>query len=137
MERGEVQGTFANAWSSIKTADPELLTEKKILIIVQHGFKKHPELPDVPLIFDLAETEADRQALAFMLARQEAHQAYFGSPNSGGPLTPEARIDATIPTQDCGYSKPRGHYPDQPWPATSSRHWRSRYLQTPTSVISA
>ena len=80
MERGEVQGTFANGWSSIKTADPELLTEKKIRIIVQHGFKKHPELPDVPLIFDLAKTEADRQALTFMLARQEAAKPYFAPP---------------------------------------------------------
>src|SRR5882724_1210696 len=48
MERGEVQGTFANGWSSIKTAEPEWLRDKKIRIIVQHGLRKLPELPDVP-----------------------------------------------------------------------------------------
>ena len=67
MERGEIEGTFANGWSSIKAAEPEWLAEKKIRIIVQHGFRKHPELPDVPLIFDLARNEADHQALVFML----------------------------------------------------------------------
>ena len=84
MERGEVHGTFANGWSSIRTAEPDWLRENKIRIIVQHGFRKHPDLPDVPLFFDLAHTEADHQALVFMLARQEAAKPYFAPP--GVPL---------------------------------------------------
>jgi len=81
MERGEVEGTFANGWSSIKTAEPEWLRDNKIRIIVQHGFRKLPELPDVPLFIDLAQNEADRQALVFMLARQEAAKPYFAPPD--------------------------------------------------------
>jgi tripartite-type tricarboxylate transporter receptor subunit TctC len=81
MERGEVQGTFANAWSSVRNAEPEWLRDKKIRIIVQHGFKKHPELPDVPSIFEFAHNDADRQALVFMLARQEAAKPYFAPPD--------------------------------------------------------
>ena len=81
MERGEVQGTFANGWSSIKTAEPEWLRDKKIRIIVQHGFRKLPELPDVPLFIDLAQNEADRQAMIFMLARQEVAKPYFAPPD--------------------------------------------------------
>ena len=98
MERGEVQGTFANGWSSIRTAEPEWLREKKIRIIVQHGFRALPELPDVPLFIDLAKTESDRQALVFMLARQEAAKPYFAPPD-----TPPERLailrrafDATV-----------------------------------------
>jgi tripartite-type tricarboxylate transporter receptor subunit TctC len=98
MERGEVQGTFGNGWSSIKTAEPEWLRDHKIRIIVQHGLKPLPELPDVPLFIDLAKTEADRQALVFMLARQEAAKPYFGPPD-----VPPARLallrrafDATV-----------------------------------------
>jgi hypothetical protein len=81
MERGEVQGTFANGWSSVKNAEPEWLRDNKIRIIVQHGFRRLPDLPDVPLFIDLARTEADRQALVFMLARQEAAKPYFGPPD--------------------------------------------------------
>ena len=98
MERGEVQGTFANGWSSIKTAEPEWLRDKKIRIIVQHGLRKLPELPDVPLFIDLAQNEADRQALVFMLARQEVAKPYFAPPD----LPPERlailrrAFDATV-----------------------------------------
>jgi hypothetical protein len=98
MERGEVHGTFANGWSSIKTAEPEWIRDKKIRIIIQHGFKPHPDLPDVPMFMVLAKTESDRQALVFMLARQEAAKPYFAPPD-----IPPARLailrrafDATV-----------------------------------------
>ena len=80
MERGEVQGTFANGWSSIRNADSEWIRDGKIRIIVQHGFRPLPELPDVPLFISLAQTDADREALVFMLARQEAAKPYFAPP---------------------------------------------------------
>ncbi|HTI85743.1 MAG TPA: tripartite tricarboxylate transporter substrate-binding protein [Alphaproteobacteria bacterium] len=80
MESGEVQGTFANGWTSLNTAQPDWLRDKKIRIIVQHGFKKLPELPDVPLLIDFAQTDADRQALFFTLARQVIAKPYFGPP---------------------------------------------------------
>ena len=81
MERGEVQGAFANGWSSIRNEKPEWLRDKIVRIIVQHGFRPLPDLPDVPLFIDLAKTEADRQALVFMLARQEAAKPYFAPPD--------------------------------------------------------
>jgi len=81
MERGEVQGAFANGWSSIRNAEPEWIRDGKIRILVQHGFHPLPELPDVPLFISLAQTEADRQALVFMLARQEAAKPYFAPPD--------------------------------------------------------
>jgi tripartite-type tricarboxylate transporter receptor subunit TctC len=81
MERGQVQGAFANGWSSLRNAEPDWIRDGKIRIIVQHGFKPLPELPDVPLFASLAQTDADREALVFMLARQEASKPYFGPPD--------------------------------------------------------
>ena len=46
----------------------------------QTDLKKHPELPDVPSIFEFARNDADHQALVFMLARQEAAKPYFAPP---------------------------------------------------------
>ena len=40
-----------------------------------------PICPDVPLFISLAQTDADRQAVVFMLARQEAAKPYFGAPD--------------------------------------------------------
>jgi hypothetical protein len=42
MERGELHGAFANGWSSIRNAEPEWIRDRKIRIIVQHGFRKLP-----------------------------------------------------------------------------------------------
>lgn len=80
MERGEVHGTFANAWSSLKVAQPEWLETKKVRVFIQHGFEPLPELPDVPLFMSLAKTEEQKQILTFMLARQAAAKPYFGPP---------------------------------------------------------
>lgn len=80
LERGEVQGTFANSWGDLKSANMNWVTEKKVEIIVQHGFQRHAELPNVPLFMDEAKTEADRQALVLMLARQEFSKPYFAPP---------------------------------------------------------
>ena len=66
--------------SSIRNAEPEWIRDGKIRIIVQHGFQPLPELPDVPLFISLARSDADRQALLFMLARQEAAKPYFAPP---------------------------------------------------------
>jgi tripartite-type tricarboxylate transporter receptor subunit TctC len=81
MERGEVQGAFANGWSSLRNAAPDWIRDGKIRIVVQHGFKPLPDLPDIPLFTSLARTDADREALVFMLARQEAAKPYFGPPD--------------------------------------------------------
>jgi tripartite-type tricarboxylate transporter receptor subunit TctC len=80
MEKGEIDGTFANGWGDLKTLNYDWIRDGKVRIIVQHGFEKHPELPDVPLFMDQAKTEADRQALVLMLSRQEASKPFFGPP---------------------------------------------------------
>ena len=56
MERGEVHGTWAN-WSTLKAIAEQWIEEKKIRILVQWALRKHPELPDVPLILELAKTD--------------------------------------------------------------------------------
>src|SRR5438128_1629431 len=63
FERGEVEG-LVKPWSSIKTSTPEWLREKKIHLIVQHTRERHPELPDVPAIVDLARDDSQRQIFA-------------------------------------------------------------------------
>jgi tripartite-type tricarboxylate transporter receptor subunit TctC len=87
MEKGEVDGTFANAYGSLKTAEPSWIPEKKVRIMIQHGLTKHPDLPDVPLFIDQAKTPADRQALELLLARQE-----FAKPFVTAPGVPAARL---------------------------------------------
>jgi len=63
MERGEVHA-LSMPWSLLKIEGAELLREKKINLLLQTGADKHPELPTVPRMIDLAKNDQDRQLLA-------------------------------------------------------------------------
>ena len=63
MERGEVQGRCGWSWSSVKSTHQKWIDEKKFTILVQLALEKHPDLPDVPLVIDLAKTDEQRQIL--------------------------------------------------------------------------
>jgi tripartite-type tricarboxylate transporter receptor subunit TctC len=89
MERGEVQGNGATNWSTLKALNSNWLEDKKVKPIVQWALKKHPELSDVPMILDLAKTDADRQALLLALARLEFGRPFFLPPN-----VPPERVEA-------------------------------------------
>lgn len=78
MMRGEVDGTFAVSWSSLRSSN--LLQEGKVRVIAQHCFTPFSAFGNAPLTIDQAKNSADRQALIFMLGRQEAARPYFAPP---------------------------------------------------------
>src|SRR5712691_528183 len=80
MERGELQGRCGWSYSSVKAAHPDWLARKKIAMLVQFALAKHPELPDVPLVIDLAKTEEQRKLLKFVFARQVMGRPYLAPP---------------------------------------------------------
>ena len=88
MESGEVHGTIAN-WSTLKAINTNWITEKKIRILTQWALKRNPELADVPLFLELAQSDAERAALRLMLARLEYGRPFFLPPN-----VPAARLQA-------------------------------------------
>ncbi|MDB5641041.1 MAG: tripartite tricarboxylate transporter family receptor [Hyphomicrobiales bacterium] len=68
MERGEVDARASNNWASWKANQPEWLKDHKINIIVQVGLRRSPDLPNVPLLSELATNESDRQVMEFLSA---------------------------------------------------------------------
>jgi tripartite-type tricarboxylate transporter receptor subunit TctC len=89
MERGEVQGRCGWSWSSVLAARMSWWKEKKINILVQLALTKHPDLPDVPLVTDLATNDAQRQMLRMIFARQ-----VMGRPFVAPPGVPKERVAA-------------------------------------------
>jgi len=89
MERGEVQGRCGWSWSSVKSTHKKWIDEKQCVILVQLGLDKHPDLPNVPLIVDLAKTDEQRQILKLIFARQ-----VMGRPFIAPPGVPQDRVDA-------------------------------------------
>jgi hypothetical protein len=101
LERGEVDGTFGNGWTSLKIAEKDWLQEGKIKIFLQHGFTPHAELPNVPLFINFAKTPADRQALELLLARQETNKPYLAPPG-----VPANRLNALRRAFDASIKDP-------------------------------
>jgi tripartite-type tricarboxylate transporter receptor subunit TctC len=68
MERGEVQGLHGISWSYVKTKKADWLHDGKIRLLLQSGLKPHPDLPQVPSIYDLVKSDADRQVWDLIMA---------------------------------------------------------------------
>src|SRR5262249_50330521 len=66
IERGEVGGRGSNSLAAWKSTKPDWLKEGKIVHLVQIALVRHPDLPDVPLMQELAKNEQDRQVLLFL-----------------------------------------------------------------------
>lgn len=90
MERREVDGRCGWSWSSVKTQHPDWLEDKKVNILMQMSLTKHPELPNVPLVMDMAKSEQDKKVLELVFARQ-----VMGRPVLMPPEVPADRV-ATI-----------------------------------------
>jgi tripartite-type tricarboxylate transporter receptor subunit TctC len=80
LERGEVQGRCGWSWSSVKTTRFNWVRDKRIIVLVQMSLSKHPDLPDAPLIMDLAKTDEQRQIFKMIFARQTMGRPYLAPP---------------------------------------------------------
>jgi tripartite-type tricarboxylate transporter receptor subunit TctC len=65
IERGEADARVAS-WTALKTTRGEWLSDGKVVVPFQTGLKRHPDLPELPLISDLAATDEGRRILEFM-----------------------------------------------------------------------
>jgi tripartite-type tricarboxylate transporter receptor subunit TctC len=89
LERGEVEGHGSNPWSDWKLTRPDWVRDKKIVPLMQMSLEKHRDLPDVPLLIDLA-TNPDVKA-AFELMSVTAD---IGRPFVTAPGVPAERVAA-------------------------------------------
>jgi tripartite-type tricarboxylate transporter receptor subunit TctC len=80
MERGEVMGRCGWSWSSVIATHQSWIDDKKINVLVQLSLKKHPDLPNVPLVMDFAKTEQQAQIFKLVFARQPMGRPFLAPP---------------------------------------------------------
>jgi tripartite-type tricarboxylate transporter receptor subunit TctC len=80
MENGEVIGRGSNSWASYKATKPDWIRDKKMNVLVQIGLERSPDLPDVPLLMELAKAEEDRAALRLLSAPPAIGRPVFAPP---------------------------------------------------------
>ncbi|MFN4128415.1 MAG: hypothetical protein ACK4GC_01140 [Paracoccaceae bacterium] len=89
MERGELDGRCGWSYSSIISTRGDWIEKGTLSMLAQMSTAKHPDLPDVPLVMDLVENDADRDLLNLVFARQT-----LGRPYAAPPGVPQDRVDA-------------------------------------------
>ncbi len=82
LERGEVEVRGSNSWQSWKATRAHWLAENKINILVQIGLRKAADLPDVPLLMDLASNAEDRELLRLLSASTHIGRPIFTTPDA-------------------------------------------------------
>jgi len=81
MERGEVMGRCGWSWSSVVATHKSWIDEHKINVLVQLSLSKHPDLPNVPLVMDLANNDEQRQIFKLVFARQPMGRPFLAPPD--------------------------------------------------------
>ncbi|MPY68978.1 MAG: hypothetical protein GEU92_02710 [Alphaproteobacteria bacterium] len=79
LERGEVNGDAGPA-ISVFNRHRHWVDNNKIRFLVQSGEKRHPLLPDVPLLTELAETPDQKAIFAFLSSRAAIGRTLVASP---------------------------------------------------------
>ncbi len=98
MERREIDGYCSFTWSAIKSARPQWVAQKEINVLLQLSLSKHPELPDVPLVMDLASDEASREMFALAFGTQKMGRPVIAPPGLAAERVEALRqaFDATM-----------------------------------------
>lgn len=88
MERGEVEG-HSTSLEVVRAVHPDWLAEKKITVLVQYALKRHPELPDIPMSWELGRNDDEKQILRIVANATEVGKMILSTPD-----TPADRIAA-------------------------------------------
>ena len=81
IEKGEVDGRGAVSWAALKVTS-DWVKSGKVNILVQIGATKAADLPDVPLLTELAANESDRAVLEFLSLAPALGRPFFMPPNT-------------------------------------------------------
>jgi len=137
MERGEVSGRGSNAWAAWKSTKPEWVAERKLNVLVQVGLTRHPELPDVPLLLELATNDLDRRVLTFISADTAIARAVVTTEGVPPERLEALRraFDATMKDADLRAEAERSKMDISPSTGEDSQRIVNSIVNTPPDVI--
>lgn len=81
VERGELAGVCGVSYSTITGRQADLVKQGQLHIIVQGGLEKHPALPNVPNMLDLASDGHQKALMRLILAPQAMARPFAAPPD--------------------------------------------------------
>jgi hypothetical protein len=131
-----VSGRCGWSWTSLKATHQIWLDEKKMTVLFQMGLSKHADLPNTPLIIDLAKTDEERSILKLIFARQVMAWPFVAPP--GVPID---RVEvlrkafmATMQDKDFRADADKGNLEVTPVSGEAIQKLVQEIYDTPTAV---
>jgi tripartite-type tricarboxylate transporter receptor subunit TctC len=137
LERGEIGARCHWSWSSIAINRADWVRDKKINVILQFSTRKHPDLPNVPIVTDLVKTERERQVVEFVVAPSEASRPFAAPPDVPPERVAALRkaFDATLADPDLLAMAQRMKLEIQPVTGEEIQKLIERVSQTPPDIL--
>ena len=87
LEQGELQGNCGMNASTVTSLYPQLLSEGKLIPIMQSGLRPYPALPNVPLTQSFATNDSEKKILTTIFAQMDIARVFAAPPG-----TPQDRV---------------------------------------------
>jgi len=102
VETGETQGAFTT-WNDLHSYHPDWLRDDKVRVVLQIALERNPELTEIPLLDEFANTAGDRELIQFMSSGSELGQTYAAPPGAPAHLVAALRQAFQHTMQDVDY----------------------------------
>jgi len=137
MERGEVEGRMGWSWSSIVSVNSEWIRDGKIRNIVQFSTSKHADLPNVPLVTELAANAEDRALLELVFSRQVIGRPFIAPPGVDAETVKILRkaFDDTMKDKEFLAEMEKANLEVNPIPGEEVQQLIERLFKTPPAVL--
>lgn len=136
LTRGENQIACGIGWDSIKSSTG-FLQSGEIRPVMQLGYEKHPELQDVPFIYDMLVDPAMKPVLDFLTIRLYVGRAFAAPPNIPAERTAALRaaFAAALADPALKAEAEKRHMELQPATGEEIQKEVTRLIQTPKSIV--
>jgi tripartite-type tricarboxylate transporter receptor subunit TctC len=136
MEKGEVDAAFTS-WGSLSAFHQDWLDAKKVNLLVQGTVKRSDELPDVPAVGELGNSDADRTMLQLYASTADIGRSFIAPPGLPAErvATLRAAFDATMKDPDFLAEVRKAKAEFHPLPGADLQKLIAKVGETPPSVI--
>lgn len=136
IERREVDGTCGSL-GTFRTSWPDLLRDKKLILLVQASFKGDPNYPDVPRVVDLLKSDDDRAILEFFGLPYELQNAYMLPPGTPDDILAAYRkaFDSALSDPDYRADAKKRNQEIEPHNGAEVTELIEKVLATPRSIV--
>ena len=80
MQRGEIHA-LTQPWSALRAENATMLEQKQINLLLQMSAERHPDLPHVPTLVDLARNADEKRLLSMMVSGARIGRSLLSPPN--------------------------------------------------------